>query len=656
VIGCKVKTAIVACVLGALPVLPVAAHAFDPANEAANFSKINERNRHIVYTPEFIAAMERQNVTDLVELARLLAADPERNPLPNICANRKNECAGEIRIYDWGERYGAVAPVLFTARSGATISARLWATAEGPAQRPAIVITTGSVQAPETLYWGLAAALAKHGYVVLTYDVQGQGRSDTFGEGPDQQEGVPSQAGQPFFDGTEDALDFLLSSPASPYLPRLSCGNANGGAGTSHAAKQQRRAAAGLNAGFNPFHALVDPGRIGIAGHSLGAGAVSFIGQKDPRVDAIVGWDNLRAPAAGPACPSAPDTRTLPPITKPALGMSADYGLTQTPFTSDPPRDAKNAAFAAYREAGIDSAEIMIRGGTHYEFSFLPGLTVPLPLGAATLRGIDMVAWYTIAWFDRYVKGGDGAALAGAEARLLTDRWCDDAPEAAVDPAGDGNMYSFYYDSPIDIGLAAGGRAALADLQAECGAQPSRLAPDGGPVPYDHLADARRPPGPGPGPAPGTGQEPRPPPHCDGLRPRRGGSGPNRIRGTAGPDRIRALGGDDRVDARAGDDCVDAGAGRDRALGGRGSDALRGQRGADELRGGGARDVISGNGGADVIGGGAGNDLLSGGLGGDRVSSRDGETDLVDCGPGRNDRAWIDRADRVARCETVSRT
>ena len=75
------------------------------------------------------------------------------------------------------------------------------------------MITTGSVQAPETLYWGLAAALAKHGYVVLTYDVQGQGRSDTFGEGPDQQEGVPSQAGQPFYDGTEDALDFLLSSP-----------------------------------------------------------------------------------------------------------------------------------------------------------------------------------------------------------------------------------------------------------------------------------------------------------------------------------------------------------------------------------------------------------------------------------------------------------
>ena len=37
------------------------------------------------------------------------------------------------------------------------------------------------------------------------------------------------------------------------------------------------------------------PSRIGIAGHSLGAGAVSYVGQVDPRVDAIVAWDNLRA-------------------------------------------------------------------------------------------------------------------------------------------------------------------------------------------------------------------------------------------------------------------------------------------------------------------------------------------------------------------------
>ena len=87
-------------------------------------------------------------------------------------------------------------PVLFTARDGATLSGTVWATRSGPAKRPGIVITTGSVQAPETLYWGLAATLAKHGYVVLTYDVQGQGRSDTFGDGAGQA-GGSARAGRP---------------------------------------------------------------------------------------------------------------------------------------------------------------------------------------------------------------------------------------------------------------------------------------------------------------------------------------------------------------------------------------------------------------------------------------------------------------------------
>ena len=67
----------------------------------------------------------------------------------------------------------------------------------GPAKRPLIVITNGSVQAPQQLYWGQAAALAKHGYVVVTWDPQGQGRSDTFGDGVDRLDGVPSQEGPP---------------------------------------------------------------------------------------------------------------------------------------------------------------------------------------------------------------------------------------------------------------------------------------------------------------------------------------------------------------------------------------------------------------------------------------------------------------------------
>ena len=299
--------------------------AFDPEDETRNFAKTTEREAYVTKTPEFQARLAQQEADDNVDLAQIAAdeaavlpSQDQRNFTGNVCFQRKRECAGDVRFYDWAEQgFGMREPVLFTGRSGATISGNVWATEGGPAQRPGIVITTGSVQAPETLYWGIAAALAKNGYVVLTYDVQGQGRSDTFGAGVDQQEGFPSQAGQPFYDGTEDALDFLLSTPSSPYEPRKSCTT-----GTDHGDRHQRRVDAGLNAAFNPMHALVDDSRIGIAGHSLGAGAVSYVGQIDDRVDAIVAWDNLRAPTSHPACPSGEAPRPdNPPVRKPAIGM-----------------------------------------------------------------------------------------------------------------------------------------------------------------------------------------------------------------------------------------------------------------------------------------------------------------------------------------------
>ena len=45
---------------------------------------------------------------------------------------------------------------------------------------------------------------------------------------------------------------------------------------------------------------LVEGHRIGIAGHSYGASGVSWMGQQDKRVDAVVAWDNLCDPARAP--------------------------------------------------------------------------------------------------------------------------------------------------------------------------------------------------------------------------------------------------------------------------------------------------------------------------------------------------------------------
>src|SRR3954447_7308758 len=269
--------------------------AFDPVVESKNYSKVEERQR-IYDTPEYQAklrAVSQQNFTNALAMQ---AADPEREFVSDLCWSGGDGCAGDVRLYDWQAKgYGIVQPVLFTARNGATLSGHLWATRAGPAHRPGIVITNGSVQANEQLYWFAAQALAKAGYVVMTWDPQGQGQSDTRGEAPDQDEGYPAQTdGRPFFDGTEDAIDFFYSSPQSPYKPVTSCSS-----GTDHNPKQVRRVKAGLDAAYNPFWSLLDHKRLGLAGHSYGAAGVSYIGQWDPRVSAVVAWDNLSAPSPG---------------------------------------------------------------------------------------------------------------------------------------------------------------------------------------------------------------------------------------------------------------------------------------------------------------------------------------------------------------------
>jgi dienelactone hydrolase len=380
-----------------------------------------------------------------------------------------------------------VRPVLFTARDGATISGHVWATVAGPAKRPAVVITDGSVQADEQMYWYAAQTLAKAGYVVLTFDPQGQGQSDTFGEAPDRLEGVPAQSdGRPFYDGTEDAINFLLSTPVQPYEPVASCST-----GTSHAAKQNARSSRGLDAAYNPYWQLIDRSEIGLAGHSFGAAGVSYIAQWDPRVKAVVAWDNLGGPGphAAPvpgtsggsstigeaACPADPAARTTVPITKPGLGISADYGLPPLPNTSLPDPLGKSPISLAYSKAGVDSGEIVIRGGSHLDFSFIPNQAF-----GASFRGPDIIDWYTTAWFDKYLKGDPGA-----DARLLTQRWRSDPVEAGIDPGHDANAFSFYYYSRLAIHVSGGRAFDCEDLRDGC---PGMVAGDGYPGSYSYLA------------------------------------------------------------------------------------------------------------------------------------------------------------------------
>lgn len=459
------RPALVAAVMGGAALAAPAALAAFADDQARNYTKMEERAEHEHMKPAYRRLLAAQEARSLQELVEIRQTDPERDSRGNLCGSHQDGCAGDVRLYDWGDAgFGLVQPVLYTARSGATISGHVWATSEGPRKRPGIVLTTGSVQAPEVLYLFAATTLAKRGYVVLTYDVQGQGRSDTRGEPPDENENFPAQQPQNFVDGTKDAISFFRSSPDHRYVPKPSRTS-----GTSHDDKQRRRVREGFNARHNPFHDLLDRSRLGIVGHSLGAFAVSKVASSNEEVDALVAWDNLRVKDG--------DARMPPRV--PALGMSADYGLFREPLLTKPDPQGKNEASNEFSDEGVDTAQINVRGGTHYEWSYIPN-----PYFGATLRGMDVAAWYTAAWFDKYLKGKPSA-----DRRLLTKRWLDDAREAEGDPTGDGNMYSRYFRSRFDFELSGGGQARCENLRGSC--RDELVRDDGEPPNYSYLEEAR---------------------------------------------------------------------------------------------------------------------------------------------------------------------
>jgi Tol biopolymer transport system component len=151
-----------------------------------------------------------------------------------------------------------------------------------------------------------------------------------------------------------------------------------------------------------------------------------------------------------------------------------------------------------------------------------------------------------------------------------------------------------------------------------------------------------------------------------------GFAGNDTLAGEGDADIIGGGSGDDRLLGGSFGDFLNGGPGNDLLVGGVFKqdayavfdDVLSGGPGADELRGGPGFDSLSGDSGNDVLRGGADSDNLHGGPGNDRLfawgdpergfGGRSG--DIVDCGPGRQDVAFVDRNDRVAKnCEVVRR-
>ena len=392
--------------------------------EAENYAKTGEAPAEQSADPDFVARWSQQSLANILEYQQRNAADPFWNSQGNVCASWGNNCQGDPFRYPgsdpWYDTVGGFTPVNFYDAEGARLSGRVWAPLNPPqGQRyPAVVIINGSVQAPEPLYWWAAQLLVSNGYLVMTFDPRGQGRSDN--RTPDDQQG--SNANPVVFRrNLIDAIDFFYSSPDRPYPHNLPGAPGPDGDGNLAA-----------TTAFNPLHALFGGDRLGIAGHPLGATGVSVVqGEADwpgllteeNPVKVAVAWDNLALAAELDGVPVVPRV--------PAMGQSGDYFLTPAPYESPPDPADKNGAFETWAEAGVDVFQVNVQGGTHYEWSSLHQFPTTSWEGGRIVAadgselgngwGNVIAQYYTLAWFDRYLKRPGEPGFDDADERLLND-------------------------------------------------------------------------------------------------------------------------------------------------------------------------------------------------------------------------------------------
>lgn len=492
------------------------------ACEAENYARVLEAPAEELASPAFLARMATQSQANLLDYIARGAADPSwllasspalvnlldtvdvqdldanaldalfaavqddpsqvlsvsaNSPLTPLCAAWALPCVGDPFRYPdvagadgdaFYTQQAQVEPVVFYDRGCARLSGRVWrpAGAGDDASLPGIVIDNGSLQASETLYWWAAQLLVRNGYVVMTFDPRGQGRSNM--QTPSGEQGSNANI-EVFWTGLVDAIDFFRSTPTTPYPHNQSCAGSYPTEVT----------------GSNPFFASIDAGRLGIAGHSADAAGVSVVqgydtpasgpwpGQLDDSnpVDVVVARDDLTQPGG-----ETDDTRagTSPDANVPdfgarvpALDMVSEYGLTPTPFTEPPDPEAHKIAYNAWRAAELPVYTITIRGSSHYEWSLLPAFPATSWCPAITNGACDdangwgniMAQHYTLAWFDRWLKQPGEPGYATADTRLLDD----DGPHGRV-------KMSFRYHSARSFPTRAGADVNCEDIRAGCDA------------------------------------------------------------------------------------------------------------------------------------------------------------------------------------------
>ena len=110
------------------------------------------------------------------------------------------------------------------------------------------------------------------------------------------------------------------------------------------------------------------------------------------------------------------------PLRTPALFFTADYNCQKVPvcvpqpYTSPPDYHGpgtKDRDFQMLRAARVDTMKVSIRAATHLDYTQF-GLA-----GTGSRYGAAVAEYYTLAWFDRYLRGATNRPLARRALRPL---------------------------------------------------------------------------------------------------------------------------------------------------------------------------------------------------------------------------------------------
>ncbi|HEY1077665.1 MAG TPA: hypothetical protein VGE51_13325 [Fontimonas sp.] len=429
------------------------------ARETANYAHVLEADAELVAQPDYLLIWTLRGSSNHLDWLQRAIDDPSwLSPLSGntavtpVAATWGAVATGDPTRYpDAGgpngrvfyEQEAEVIPVVFYDEGCARISGRVWAPrgAKAGDRLPGVVIQNGSIQASETLYWWMAQPLVRAGYVVMTFDPRGQGRSDL--QTPTLQQGGNFNTAV-FSDGFTHIVDFFRSTPVAPYPNNLHC------AGTYPTEVTA----------FNPFHDRIDAERLGVTGHSAGAFGISAVqgypGERfafpDARgnnpIDVIVAWDSLQFSAETP-----------PRV--PAMGQTSEYLVAAPPHVVAPDPEGHKGAYAGWVAAGVPVYQFTVAGSTHFDWSLLPGFPASswcpdISTGSCSGGwGQPMIVHYTQAWLDRWLKQPGEPGYDDADARLLDDAsWC--------------SRYSVYSRAGRDFRDRGGKQHQSEDIRADC--------------------------------------------------------------------------------------------------------------------------------------------------------------------------------------------